>query len=152
LHSFGAFHGDIKPENILLFESKQKSRLVAKIGDFGSTGAESSNDAPRWPTEEWAPPEYFDRELVENVDQDIARTTRDVYSFGLVCGYLASNGLKVRVYHGSVDQYFWSLSIGERYRDEIGSLGPLFHLLKETTWKEPLKRMQSLSGVRQMLM
>ena len=32
----GVIHGDIKPQNILLFESNIQAGVVAKVGDFGS--------------------------------------------------------------------------------------------------------------------
>jgi serine/threonine protein kinase len=149
LHSFGAFHGDIKPENILLFRSNESDRLLAKIGDFGSTGAESSNDAPRWPTEDWAPPEWFDEELSDGISESVGRVVRDVYSFGLVCGYLASNGQEAEERDGKISQEFWRLAIEEIYPGaENQSLEPLFKVLKETTCKVPARRMQSLSSIR----
>ncbi|KAK5788440.1 hypothetical protein VI817_009398 [Penicillium citrinum] len=46
LHLAGVIHGDIKPQNILVFEDK-RHRLVAKIADFGSSISVHLTEFPR---------------------------------------------------------------------------------------------------------
>jgi serine/threonine protein kinase len=79
-------HGDVKHKNILLFESNEQGRLVAKISDFGSSGVDTSNEPPRGFSDDWVPPEY------SMYSEKLGETLRDIYSFGLVCGYIATNG------------------------------------------------------------
>src|SRR5262249_45536857 len=126
LHYFGVVHGDIKPENILLFEDREKRKLIAKICDFGSSGVEISEDSTRGATEAWSPPEfpgsYFDK---------VAKATWDVYSFGLVACYLATGGVNVNDRKDGM----WKQAIEERYRNvsdiENEMLKRLFSLLDE---------------------
>lgn len=142
LHSHGVVHGDIKPDNILLFECEERQRLIAKIGDFGGSGVDISNDWPRGATEKWAPPEYC------AYTKKLGDIPRDIYSFGLVCGYLVTNGLG----HERSDS--WRECIQQLYPtlEPDLSLDPLFKLLEDTTNEQPSRRLSSLSEVRRNLL
>jgi serine/threonine protein kinase len=80
LKAKGIVHGDIKPENVLIFR-ESTGRYIAKVTDFGySTRFATENDdipMPRsWP---WTAPEWRYRCKPEQARK------MDVYSFGLLC-------------------------------------------------------------------
>jgi serine/threonine protein kinase len=86
LHEYGLVHSDIKPENILVFYDGDK--LTAKIGDFGAAGLEATNDKPRAFTRYWAAPESLEECPLPGVRCLEFRKAHDVYSFGLVLGFI----------------------------------------------------------------
>ncbi|KAG0635897.1 kinase-like domain-containing protein, partial [Tuber brumale] len=81
IHGSGIVHGDVKTENILIFWSAEKGRMVGKVGDFGSSVLDFREDEHRGlpvHTIPWNAPEY---------DEDISRENlkfTDVYSFGML--------------------------------------------------------------------
>jgi len=81
IHGSGIVHGDVKSENILVFWSAERGRMVGKIGDFGSSVLDFREDKHRGllaHTIPWNAPEY---------DEDIPREHlkfTDVYSFGML--------------------------------------------------------------------
>ncbi|CUS10338.1 unnamed protein product [Tuber aestivum] len=81
IHGSGIVHGDVKSENILVFWSVEKGRMVGKVGDFGSSVLDFREDGRRGlraHTIPWNAPEY---------DEDIPREHlkfTDVYSFGML--------------------------------------------------------------------
>lgn len=80
----GAIHGDIKPENILIFPEGD-GRHIAKVIDFGySTLFSSDEDPVVMPySGVWTAPEYHHR----GISPEQARKM-DVYSFGMLCSWL----------------------------------------------------------------
>ena len=149
LHEFGVIHGDVKPHNILIFPG-QHQQFIAKVSDFGFSGADVSaeNHVPRGHTIDWMAPERG------SSSTDHSEPTIDIYSYGLVCGYLATNGeppssLKSKAKTGEL-----TTMIHARYEGtttEI-SLDPLIHIL-ETTLQEPTRlRRKSLNGIRMELL
>jgi serine/threonine protein kinase len=80
-------HGDIKPQNILMFEEKafqKKPRFIyAKLADFGYAGwcVDESKDI-LYPARSrpWEPPEYHHRGFLLREAKRI-----DIYCFGLLC-------------------------------------------------------------------
>jgi serine/threonine protein kinase len=84
IHQEGIAHGDLKPDNILIFESD--GRWCAKLCDFGlsateNTGHTSSSVEYRG-TPGWRPPEYYRQGLRSLYFQDHQRC--DIFVFGLV--------------------------------------------------------------------
>ncbi|KAK0662037.1 hypothetical protein QBC41DRAFT_330020 [Cercophora samala] len=87
LHACGIAHGDIKPDNILIFpQESQKGLFTAKITDFGYSvfHFEEQPALPAW-TRDWSAPEadpdVSGSQKIGNFE-DIKAT--DVYSYGLV--------------------------------------------------------------------
>lgn len=82
LHQCGVVHGDVKPENILIFPRiGHQDSFMAKLTDFGHSVSvhENLRRMPVW-TPEWCAPELLNKE-----DLDFgAMVATDVYSYGLV--------------------------------------------------------------------
>ena len=92
VHACGVVHGDIKPQNILIFTHHDGS-LIAKLSDFGGCHNPEDGNQPNLQaeyiidglagTEYWNAPEAISRE-----HPDFGLVTRDHYSLGLVAFYL----------------------------------------------------------------
>ena len=80
----GIIHGDVKPENALIF-FQNDGRLVAKVTDFGySTLFATERDLVRMPDSGiWTAPERHHREFFPEKARKL-----DVYSFGMLCLWL----------------------------------------------------------------
>ena len=82
-HNIDMSHGDIKPENVLLFKN-EGGECYAKLADFGYAGW-AINDKkdvlikpPR--SRPWDPPEYHHRGFTV-----LGARKLDIYSFGMLC-------------------------------------------------------------------
>ena len=104
IHEEKIIHGDLKPENILIFScsSPGRSRPMAKLSDFGfcEDGAVTDvNSSAAGGTEYWNAPE-----CLTQAGPDLAKysrkTSRDMYSFGLVSWYILSSTLPLGPDHG----------------------------------------------------
>jgi len=160
LHAFGVVHGDIKPENILIFCSENSGRLLAKVCDFGFSATASSGDAPRGHTEGWTAPECSG----ENDIRGEAESTRDLYSFGLVSLYVCSNGKFTGMSRigMSMNNRTSALSVALRYLQDIcpaksaHKMQAFVELLRQLLNDTPSKRIQPvqqpLDEVRELLL
>lgn len=84
IHQEGIAHGDLKPDNILIFESA--GGWCAKLCDFGLSATENSghtsSSVEYRGTPGWRPPEYYRQGLRSFCFQDHQRC--DIFVFGLV--------------------------------------------------------------------
>ncbi|EXM21830.1 serine/threonine protein kinase [Fusarium oxysporum f. sp. vasinfectum 25433] len=84
LHAMKIVHGDLKPDNILLFRTKD--RLVAKLSDFGFCSPFTDIEYKIGGTPYWNAPECMP-DAPEELRAFRKTITRDLYSFGLVMAY-----------------------------------------------------------------
>ncbi|PVH90891.1 hypothetical protein DM02DRAFT_708541 [Periconia macrospinosa] len=95
IHRDRFIHGDLKPQNILIFHHSQEDRYTAKIADFGFSddieGLPFGDEGnPAGGTDYWNAPECFD----PHADFRTCRQpSRDLYSFGLVAMYIVASQL-----------------------------------------------------------
>lgn len=80
----GVIHGDIKPENILVF-CENDDQYAVKVTDFGySTMFAKDSDGIIMPySKHWTAPEYHHRGFTP-----IQARQMDAYSFGMLCFWL----------------------------------------------------------------
>ena len=98
VHACGVVHGDIKPQNVLIFRRTEDGSLVAKLSDFGgcysfeeAKGQEAQRGVIAYNlagTEYWNAPEAYSKD-----NPAFARETRDYYSFGLLTFYVLFESL-----------------------------------------------------------
>lgn len=149
LHVYGVIHGDIKPDNILIFASPDRCHgLKAKICDFGFSGSLLSEDSPRGTTPAWAAPEFQYDAPVSFKDYR-EKQAQDVYSFALVGVFILLGRLPSM-------RRDWEMSKG--LVSELESLFPEYPwlenfvpIIQSCLERDPAKRRQSLAGIRELI-
>ncbi len=86
IHALSVVHGDMKPSNVLMCQSKLQGRFVAKLSDFGFSSIELDKRSIGLGTFLWTAPECLP-EASEELKNFKNTTTRDIYSFGLIIWY-----------------------------------------------------------------
>lgn len=91
IHACGIIHGDLKLENVLVFENKgldaDKRPLVAKLADFGGSLFDISTFTRlKTPTQPWSAPEF------EKYLEPQALQLTDIYSLGLLLWRILTGG------------------------------------------------------------
>jgi len=116
LHSLGVIHGDVKPSNILMFQSGKS--YSAKISDFGFCMAGDDNvDPALGGTAFWSPPECSPNASDETRPYR-SSPTRDYYSFGLVTWFV----LFEETPFGGNERLMASAKAAESLKDDIDKL------------------------------
>ncbi|KAM0438983.1 hypothetical protein ACHAPT_001744 [Fusarium lateritium] len=83
IHEIGIVHGDVKPENVLVFQ--EGGRWSAKLTDFGGGAVLPNKDVRGRGTVGWRAPELRRyHEYDEALDPELLWSI-DIYSFGLLC-------------------------------------------------------------------
>ena len=114
----GVIHGDVKPENILIF-SQRDGRPVAKVIDFGySTLFATDKDLVTMPDSGiWTAPERHHREFFPEKAKKM-----DAYSFGMLCLWLLCYNTESKTDHSFRQDFKESSEKG---------IGSIFELLED---------------------
>ncbi|KAK2772528.1 hypothetical protein FQN52_004907 [Onygenales sp. PD_12] len=89
LHDLDVVHGDLKPENVLVFRSSD-AKLIAKLSDFGFSRADSRTnraDSEAGDTEYWNAPDYL-RNGPQALTASSKTKSRDIYPYGLLACFV----------------------------------------------------------------
>jgi serine/threonine protein kinase len=180
LHSHDVVHADLKPENILMFPDEEApGGFVAKISDFGFSGMATYNmggqrawlpgGRPRGGTTEWNAPECLDDEALDFAntpefarrEQVQDKSSRDVYSFGLLASYVALDGQSPKAYIPSLrdvklqDTMVKAVQqrLEEYYSDALNHnlVDAMIEIADLTLRLDPERRTKGLGSIRQML-
>ncbi len=145
-------HGDIKPQNLLVFNHKRRSHII-KVADFGySTRWASTNDLIQMPrSEPWTALEWHHRGFTP-----AQAKLFDVYSFGMLVLWLLSYGT-----HDDSNRYFeigfhacpdiWELKsrvVKHTFQTQKLNLGQFFNI---TLTQDTTKRCSNFLHLRLLL-
>ncbi len=121
IHLDHFIHGDLKPENVLIFRQSPGDRYTAKLADFGFSddvehfGVEGN---PAGGTDYWNAPECFDPDIDLKTCR---RYSRDLYSFGLVAWYIVASRLPFGPDRGSDWAEAYETVNSRKIKDEAAS-------------------------------
>lgn len=87
IHTLSVVYGDIKPDNVLIFESQDAGRMVAKLSDFGFCQPAENYSFEAGGTPYWNAPECL-AGAPSTLKQYVKSNKRDIYAFGLLACYL----------------------------------------------------------------
>ena len=146
LHVYGVVHGDIKPDNILIFPAKNgPHNLTAKVCDFGFSGSQFSEDSPRGGTPAWSAPECSPT-APESLHKYRNKHTQDIYSFGLVAAFVLLR--RPPTFPMILIAAEAVVSDVEQLNPEYPRIRQLLALFRQCLCYVPSKRLSSLSEVR----
>ncbi|KAF8155512.1 hypothetical protein B0H34DRAFT_713608 [Crassisporium funariophilum] len=122
LHEHFVVHGDLKPQNILMFRSLP-GNYTAKISDFGfSTETSRQNNLQiAGGTEYWNAPECL-QEAPQHLLDNAKSKERDIYSYGIVASFILLDELPFRVQSDSDRIRLTSLKLQDKFHEIIASL------------------------------
>lgn len=146
LHVYGVIHGDVKPENILIFPAGGSfQRLAAKICDFGFSGSRFSEDAPRGNTPAWTAPECFPTAPIA-FHRHRNEPKQDIYSFGLVAAFILLGRAPVPIEATSAS----ATLVGDVQKHYLNHpwIENFLPLMSQCLAYDALQRLSSLSRVR----
>jgi len=93
LHAASIIHGDLKADNVLLFQDKEEGELVAKISDFGYSATAASI---KFGSGTGGTANFFAPECTPSAGPDMKKhenkPTKDNYAFGLFVWQVAKDG------------------------------------------------------------
>jgi serine/threonine protein kinase len=87
VHQLSVIYGDIKPENVLIFDSQDQKRIVAKLSDFGFCQPRHDYEWEAGGTPYWNAPECL-RSAPQDLRHFAKSNLRDIYTFGLLSIFL----------------------------------------------------------------
>lgn len=140
LHKVGVFHGDLKPQNVLIFED-QYLTYTAKIADFDSSIFVEDLRGPAYGTSEtpfWSAPERSEPLTGEKLMK------ADIYSLGLLLWDMLSGGSLLKT-KSAVDS--GEISTGKTF-EQMKASGELSKWLPYTFLYEYWERVYGQSGER----
>jgi serine/threonine protein kinase len=159
LHACGVVHGDLKPQNVLIF--KEGERIVAKLGDFGFSGLIIAQEDIRGQTRKWVAPEYLSR---LDGRSKVPEASGDIYSYGLLVTYIWSCGrplfegmggnpadIDAAKRKGSPIILYCQQVMVESFPDPTDVTRKVLELLPQLLHRNPKLRLKSLKGVRQLI-
>ncbi|KAK0122573.1 hypothetical protein ONS96_009615 [Cadophora gregata f. sp. sojae] len=150
LHVYGVIHGDIKPDNILIFKTTDRVHgLKAKICDFGFSGSLFSEDSPRGSTPAWAAPE-LQYNVPESFQEYRKESPQDIYSFALVVMFVILGRLPTMDRDSETSKTM--VSDLKPLTPEYPWLEKFIPILEECLQYEPSKRRKSLAKVRESIL
>lgn len=129
-------HGDLKPENVLIFPGQDGGGYVPKVIDFGySTYGLGDDDLVRLPcTPAWAAPEWHHREFrIKDAKK------ADIYSFSKICKWILEDVIDCQFPEKKVWphlQQFYQLALCENPRERTDNVSFLVSILSRALQAE----------------
>lgn len=146
LHVYGVIHGDVKPDNVLIFPAADRPHgLTVKVCDFGFSGSRFSEDNPRGSTPAWAAPECLPNAPVlfrKYRNEEV----QDIYSFGLVAAFVLLRRLPTKLRDTKTSEVI--ANDLQHLTSDYPWLHRFLNILIECLEYDPSQRLSSLSEIR----